>query len=35
MTISRTIGRGITNLMQEGNEMLTGSLKVNEIAVAT
>ena len=35
MTISRVIGRGITNLFQENNEMLTGSLKVSEIEEVT
>lgn len=35
MTTSRVIGRGITNLLQEGNEMLTGSLQVGEIANVT
>ena len=35
MTTSRIIGRGITNLLQEDNEMLTGSLQVNEISNVT
>ena len=35
MTTSRIIGRGITNLLQEDNEMLTGSLQVNEISGVT
>ena len=35
MTISRKIGRGMTNLFQENFEMITGSMQVSEIAVST
>ena len=35
MTISRKIGRGMTNLFQENFEMITGSMQVAEIAIST
>jgi len=35
MTVSRKIGRGMTNILQENFEMITGSMQVGEISTST